>query len=162
MNRHWSLAGWLLASFVLLALGGWLTSLGLGPWYKALNFSSFQPPSWVFTPAWVVILSLLGIAIWKITGPGGQSTPVMLSSALLLYGAQFILNAGWSLLFFSVRRPDYALWAIIALLVVLVAMIIAYFKISKTSGWMLVPYLAWLLFATAINVAIVNDNPVFG
>ena len=162
MTRRWSLAGWSLASFVLLALGGWLTSLGLGPWYEALEFPPFQPPGWVFTPAWVIILGLLAVATWKITGPAGQPQPFWLATALMLYGAQFVLNAGWSLLFFSVRRPDYALGEIIVLIVVVAAMMVAYFKISKPAGWMLLPYLVWLLFATAINLAIVTGNPPFG
>jgi len=161
-TRKSRLIAWFALSIIILGLGGWLTSLGLGPWYKAMNFPPFQPPGWAFTPAWTVILSLLAIATTDITGSEGYSKPFWMGLALLLYGFQFVLNAGWSLLFFSVQRPDYALVEISILNLVLVGMIFAYSKISKKAALYLVPYLAWLLFATAINWWVVAHNPAFG
>ncbi|MEM9410132.1 MAG: TspO/MBR family protein [Planctomycetota bacterium] len=161
-NRKKELFGWLVVSFLLLMLGGWLTSFGLGEWYSELNFPPFQPPGWAFTPAWVIILSLLAIATWKITEQVSKEHEQARTIALVLYGSQLVLNAGWSLLFFAVRRPDFALGEIIILDFVLLGMVIAYFRISKSAGVLLLPYLFWLLFATAINSWIVMNNPAFG
>ena len=152
---------WLLASLSLLLLGGWLTSLGLGPWYKELNFPPFQPPAWFFTPAWILILSLLAIATAKMSDSSGTIRSSAVPFAFVLYGIQFALNAGWSLLFFSLKRPDAALWEILVLDFTLLLMIFVYARTSKLAGCLLVPYLLWLLFATAINAWIVNNNGSF-
>ncbi|MEM9354151.1 MAG: TspO/MBR family protein [Planctomycetota bacterium] len=143
------------ASFLLLALGGWLTSLGLGPWYDALRLPPFQPPAWVFTPMWTIVLSLLAVATWLV---GREPHAPGRGRALALYGAQCVLNAGWSLLFFSLQRPDAALWELLVLNAVLVAMIAAYWRVSRLAGLLITPYLAWLLLATAINVWVVQNN----
>ncbi|MEM7782297.1 MAG: TspO/MBR family protein [Planctomycetota bacterium] len=153
---------WLAISVGILLGGGWLTSLGIGDWYRGLNFPPFQPPGWVFSPAWVLILSLLAVATWKITDVNGQANGAWFGAAMLLYGAQVILNAGWSLLFFALKRPDFAFGEIILLDLILVGMVVTYFRISKSAGLMLLPYLAWLLFATTINGWIVLNNPAFG
>ncbi len=142
-------------SLTLLGLGGWLTYLGLGPWYETLEFPSFQPPPWVFTPVWTVVLALLAVATWLVVrnDRGRQS-----NIAIGLYGAQCVLNAMWSLLFFTVRRPDIALWELLALDFVVLAMIVTYGNASRLAGLLLIPYLAWVSFATAINGWIVEHN----
>lgn len=146
-----------LLSLGLLCLGGWLTWLGLGPWYKQLTFPVFQPPSWLFTPVWTIVLTLLAIATWEVNRREGSRPGV--GSALGLYGAQSVLNGGWSLLFFTMQRPDVALWLLFALDSVLLLMIFAYSRVLKRAGLLLVPYFVWLLFATAINFAILRLNP---
>ena len=147
-------------SLILLLLGGWLTYRGLGPWYYELEFPPFQPPAWVFTPVWTVVLSLLAWSTWRVSRQASPARGVGL--ALALYGAQCVLNVGWSLLFFTLRRPDVALWDLLVLDVTLLLMIVAYARISKTAGLLLVPYLAWVLLATAINGWIVQFNTPFG
>ncbi len=153
---------WSIGSAVLWFAGGGLTALGLGDWYEALNFPPYQPPGWLFTPMWLVILSLLAVASWKITTVDGRTNDRRVGFALLLYGFQFGLNLGWSLLFFAVRRPDVALWEIIVLDAVVLLMICVYGRISKRAGLLLVPYLVWLLYATAINWWIAYHNGPFG
>ncbi|MEM9356234.1 MAG: tryptophan-rich sensory protein [Pseudomonadota bacterium] len=142
-------------SVVLLGLGGWLTYLGLGPWYDNLHLPPFQPPAWAFTPMWTLVLTLLAIATWLVARHGKRGCTGL---ALGLYGAQCVLNAGWSLLFFTMQRPEVALWELVALDLVLVLMIATYWPVSRLGGLLLVPYLVWLLLATAINVWIVNNN----
>ncbi len=154
--RYDVLVGSGLVSLVLLAVGGWLTSLGIGPWYYELSFPPFQPPAWVFTPAWIVVLSLLALATWKVS-QGDHSARIVFA----LYGAQCVLNAGWSLLFFTLQRPDAALYWLFVLDATLLLMVICYARASRLSGLLLVPYLLWLLFATAINSWIVKDNGPF-
>ena len=145
-----------LTSVVLLFLGGWLTSLGLGGWYYELNFPPYQPPSWLFTPVWICVLTLLAHATNKLLAC--QGSRVTFGAAVGLYGGQCVLNVGWSLLFFTLRRPDLALWNILALDVVLGLMIFAYSGVSRSAGRLLVPYLVWLLYATSINAWIVLHN----
>ncbi|MEM9825240.1 MAG: TspO/MBR family protein [Planctomycetota bacterium] len=152
---------WAMASLVLWLGGGLLTGIGLGPWYDELTFPSLQPPGWVFTPMWMLILSLLAVATVRIT-TGDRSNAGSRTVAVGLYGFQFGLNLGWSVLFFAVQRPDAAMAEILILDVVVAAMVVAYAKIDRVAGLMLVPYLVWLLFATAINIAIVQLNGPFG
>ena len=144
-------------SLILLLLGGWLTYAGLGDWYYELDFPPFQPPPGLFTPAWVVVLSCLALSSWMVT------TRLHLQSgaaalALTLYGAQCVLNAGWSLLFFTVQRPDIALWELVVLDGVLLTMFWTYGRISAWAALLLTPYIAWLALSTAINSWIVQHN----
>ena len=140
-------------SVAILAVGGWLTSLGFGEWYDALEKPWFQPPGWAFGPAWFSIFTLLAIATWQIARRGAVAR-----TALWIYGAQLVLNLLWSLLFFTLHRPGWALVEIVVLDVVLFVMVFLYGRIHRAAGWMLVPYAGWLLFATAINVAVVVLN----
>lgn len=140
-------------SIVTLAVGGWLTMLGLGPWYDDLVVPWFQPPPWVFTPAWTTIFILLALATHRIARHGSVARP-----ALVLYGIQLVLNMLWSLFFFAMRSPPLALVDAVALDVIIVAMIVRYGRIDRAAGWMLVPYGLWMILATAINLSVVLDN----
>ncbi|MEM6692738.1 MAG: TspO/MBR family protein [Planctomycetota bacterium] len=152
---------WVTLSAVLWLGGGLLTGVGLGPWYESLEFPPYQPPGWVFTPAWLVILSLLAIATNRIASLSNEERLGHAKVAFGLYGFQFGLNLGWSVLFFAVRRPDAALWEIVVLDIVVLAMTVIYSRIDKKAGLMLVPYFVWLLFATAINAWIAIYNGPF-
>ena len=139
-------------SFVTLGLGGWLTSLGMGPRYDELKTPPFQPPGWVFTPVWTTLFVLLAVATWQVARRGSARI------ALTLYAVQLAMNVAWSLLFFALHNPPWALINIAVLDLVVVAMVFAYGRIHRASGWMIVPYAIWLGLATAINVSIVNHN----
>jgi benzodiazapine receptor len=158
--------GYCVISVILLVLGGWLTYVGLGDWYYDLNFPPFQPPNWLFTWAWVVVLSCLAVSTWMVTckiKEDVNSIPIAAGLfAMILYGAQCVLNAGWSLLFFTLQRPDIALWELALMDLVLLGMVWSYARISFISALLLVPYVAWLALSTAINIWIVihNDFPV--
>ena len=141
-------------SLVTLALGGWFTALGLGPWYDELATPPFQPPAWAFTPVWIGIFSLLAIATWRIAR-SGRSGPWTIG----LYGVQLGLNAAWSLLFFALQRPDWALLEIIILDLAVIVLTLLYLRIDRPAGIMLTPYVVWLGLATAINTWIVIYNP---
>ena len=140
-------------SVVTLAAGGWLTSLGLGPWYDELLKPSFQPPAWVFTPAWTTIFVLLAISTWRIARLGNPARP-----ALVVYAIQLVLNMLWSLFFFAMERPDLALIEIFVLDIVIVLMVVMYGRLDRTAGWLMVPYAIWLVLATSINLWVVLNN----
>lgn len=147
-------------SAFLLVLGGWFTYLGLGPWYENLEFPPFQPPPWAFTAIWLIVLSLLAVATSKVAGQYGVRRGVI--PALILYALQCVLNAAWSLLFFTLERPDLALWELLVLDATLVGMLMLYWRVSRTAAVMLLPYLAWLVYSTAINAWIVSANGPWG
>ncbi|MEM7315695.1 MAG: TspO/MBR family protein [Planctomycetota bacterium] len=160
IHGRWSMVGFSTISLALLFIDGWLTYLGLGPWYYQLNFPPYQPPSWLFTPVWTVVLTLLAISTWLVARKAEPNPPAA-TLAFVAYGAQCVLNVGWSLIFFTLRRPDIALWNLIVLDVILLIMVISYRKVSKLAGNLVIPYFVWLLFATAINIWIVVDNASF-
>ncbi len=140
-------------SIVTLAAGGWLTMLGLGPWYDQLKVPWFQPPAWAFTPAWTMIFILLAFATHRVARLGSVAR-----IAIAVYAVQMILNILWSLFFFPMQSPELALVDAIALDVVIVSMIVLYGRIDRIAGWMLVPYGVWMILATAINTWVVLNN----
>lgn len=157
MKKPFYLAGYSGISLILLFLGGWLTYLGLGDWYYSLDFPPYQPPSWVFTPAWVIVLGCLAVSTWLVACNAEKELHSALS-ALTLYGAQCVLNVGWSLLFFTLQRPDFALWEIVALDATLLGMLWFYGRTSRLAALLLLPYIGWLILSTAINIWIVTHN----
>jgi translocator protein len=119
------------------------------PWFRTLNKPPIFPPSIVFPLVWTPLYLLMPIAlflVWQRTGFGrafvGPAT---------LWGAQLVLNAAWTWLFFAVERPFWALAEILALLGVIVAMIGAFWRIRPLAGALMVPYAAWVSFAAVLN-----------
>jgi translocator protein len=149
---------WIITVPVIVLLGfasGWLSNSGYGnPWFDALRKPWFMPPGWVFPVAWTSLYILMGIAVAQVIAsdaPGKRP-------ALILFASQLILNLLWSPVFFGLHQMRPAL-AIIAVLAVDVAvMIILFLRIRKSAAYMMLPYLAWLLFATELNLAIVRLN----
>lgn len=140
-------------SLATLGIGGWLTSLGFGTWYDELPKPAFQPPGWVFGPVWTTLFALLAVATWQVARRGSAAR-----RALQLYAAQLVFNVLWSLLFFTLHRPDLALIDIAVLDVLVLMMVASYGRVHRASGWLLVPYAVWLGLATTINVWIVLNS----
>jgi len=151
MNRWVALVLFLLASFAAAAIGGSATAASVREWYPTLAKPPWNPPSWVFGPAWTVLYTLMSIAAWRVwlqrDRPGAKLT-------LWLHGAQLVLNTLWSILFFGLQRPDLALIDILALLGVLVVMQLRLFRLDRAAAWMWLPYIAWVTFAMTLNKAI--------
>lgn len=154
----WIIAAAALWGIIVAAGGAILTELS--PWYYALKKPSWQPPDWLFGPAWTVILSLTSIAIYL----GWSGAPDANSRALVIAVAvaNGIANLAWSPLFFKLRRPDWALWEVPLLWLSIVAMMVVLAPISWVASLLLVPYLAWVSFATFLNLTIVRLNRPFG
>jgi tryptophan-rich sensory protein len=143
---------------VVAGTGALLTSLT--PWYHALRKPSWQPPDWLFGPAWSVILTLASVSAylgWRDAATPGQRTLVV-----VLFLANGALNILWSPLFFRWRRPDLALAEVPFLWLSILVPIIALAPISHWASLLLVPYLLWVSFATVLNIAIVRLNRPFG
>ena len=138
--------------------GAWLTELT--PWYHALRKPSWQPPDWLFGPAWTVILGLASLSAYL----AWRSAPDRGSRVLII--VLFVLNGAanllWSPLFFKLRRPDWALLEVPFLWLSILAPIVLLLPISRTASLLLVPYLAWVSFAAFLNLTIVRLNQPFG
>lgn len=142
---------------VLGGLGGVLTKIG--PWYRNLRKPAWQPPDWLFGPAWTVIL---GAAAWAMVlsweGAGddwGRRVIVM------LYAANFVFHFLWSPLFFTLKRPDWALVEVVPLWLSVFALCVMLRPFSVQASWLIVPYLVWVSFAACLNIAIVRLNGPF-
>lgn len=155
-GRGWlMLAAFLAASFVVAAVGGMFTSAGMPDWYMSLEKPAFNPPSWVFGPAWTTLYIMMAVAawlVWKRAGFGGATT------ALTLYFVQLALNLAWSGIFFALQSPGWALIEIVVLWLAIAATTRLFFRHSAAAGWLMVPYLAWVSFAAVLNAAIWQLN----
>jgi len=140
------------------AIGSVFTAQSLGVWYASLAKPSFNPPGWVFGPVWTTLYTLMGISAWLVWRRGSLADPPV-RNALFLFLVQLFLNALWSFLFFGLRSPLLALADILGLLIAILATIAAFKPISPISAWLMVPYLAWVSFATILNAAIWKLNP---
>lgn len=135
---------------------GIVTAPAIATWYRSLDKPSWNPPDAIFGPVWTVLYLLMGLALVRIWRLDRGRRKVRL--ALALFALQLALNAAWSLLFFGARRPDLALAEMIALHLAIVATLVAFVRLRPGAGALLVPYLAWVSFALALNVEIVRLN----
>lgn len=133
------------------ALGALATMDGVRTWYPTLVRPSFAPPSWVFGPVWTTLYVMMGVASWLVWRTGSARPEVR--SALTVYGVQLALNLAWSWLFFGLHQPLPALVDIVVLLALIVVTARRFARIDRAAGALLVPYLAWVSFATALNAA---------
>jgi translocator protein len=139
------------------AAGAWMTDLG--PWYQGLRKPAWQPPDWLFGPAWTLIFALTALAAVLAWNAGlDRSTRAKL---VALFVANGFLNVLWSILFFRLRRPDWALFEVVLLWLSIAALIAALRPFSRSGSWCLVPYLVWVTFAAVLNFALVRLNAPF-
>jgi benzodiazapine receptor len=134
-------------------IGSIFTSSSVDTWYTTLVKPVFNPPSWVFAPVWITLYTLMGIAayiIWK--------KQTANKKALYFYGTQLVLNSLWSFLFFGAQNPGYAFVGILILLVFILETTRQFYKLDTTAGLLMLPYIAWVSFATILNYAIWQLN----
>jgi tryptophan-rich sensory protein len=145
------------AALLVAVIGGGLTDTG--PWYQSLRKPWFQPPDWLFAPAWTLIYSLTAIAgvqSWRAAPPGAQRDWL-----LVAFAANGFLNVLWSLLFFGLRRPDWALVEVVFLFLSVALLIWLAGRHAPVARWLLAPYLLWVGFAGVLNLAVVRLNAPF-
>lgn len=147
-----TLAVALLIPQIIGLLGSLFTSATIPTWYATLTRPELAPPNWVFGPVWTVLFILMSIASFLIFQKGYERRDVRI--ALSFYGAQLILNLLWSLLFFGARNPGLAFAEIVVLWLVLFLTIRKFWPLSKTSAYLLVPYILWVSFAGYLNYSI--------
>ena len=125
-----------------------------GQWYEKLAKPSWRPPNWLFPPAWTVLYFCMATAAWLVWQTGDARSTV----ALAVFGVQLVVNAGWSAVFFGLRRVDWAFAELILLWLSIAATIAVFAPISTGAALLLAPYLAWVTFAGALNLSIWQLN----
>jgi translocator protein len=133
-------------------IGSVFTVLAIPNWYSTLVKPALNPPSWVFGPVWTTLYALMGIAAWLVWKSGWERKEVKI--ALGLFSTQLFLNAIWSIIFFGLHGPGWALVDIAMLWLAIVWTMIVFYKISKPAAYLLVPYLLWVSFASYLNYSI--------
>lgn len=131
---------------------GLITQTSVNTWYKTLIKPDFTPPKWLFAPVWTLLYLMMGFAWGHINAISSDSQ--ITKKANLLFIIQLSFNVLWSIIYFGFNNIGYALADIILLWLVLILTIYEFFKISKLSGWLLIPYLLWSSYATVLNASI--------
>jgi len=132
------------------AIAGIFTSKAIPGWYASLNQPSFNPPNWVFGPVWTTLYIIMGISlflIWKLDVGKERN------QAILVFMLQLLLNFCWSFFFFYFKIIGIALIDIVALWIMIVIMLIRFYKLKPLAAYINIPYLLWVTFATALNAA---------
>ena len=146
-----------LAAASVAGLGALMTDIG--PWYRSLIQPAWQPPDWAFGPAWTTIFALAatsGVLAWQ-RAPDRAARGWMLG----LFTVNALLNLFWSLLYFRLRRPDWALYEVPFLWLSVLALMVVLGRYARMAAWLLAPYLVWVAFAGVLNFASVRLNGPF-
>jgi benzodiazapine receptor len=150
----------LVMSIVICQLAGVMGSLFTRPaiptWYATLEKPSFTPPNGVFSPAWITLFVLMGIAAFLVWNKGLSDQRVKI--ALSIFAVQLILNVLWSVMFFGLRSPLAGLIDIVILWIAISLTILYFFKVSNMAGILLIPYILWVSFAAGLNFSIWRLN----
>lgn len=149
------LFGWLLATLATGGLGG-LASSQAASFYGALSRPEWAPPPWLFGPVWSLLYVLMGIAawlVWRERGFRGAST------ALKLFVVQLFANALWTWIFFVWRQGALSLIEILVLWGLIAGTLWAFWRLNRLAALLLLPYLAWVSFATALTATLWRLNP---
>lgn len=150
LRRALALGGFILVTFCAPLAGMFSPP---GSWYAALNKPSWNPPAWIFGPAWSLLYTLMAIAAWLVWRRDGWRLP------LLFYFLQLLLNAAWTPLFFGAHQLGWALAEIVVLWIAILLTQLNFHRVNKAAGWLFVPYLVWVAFATILNFTLWRMNP---
>lgn len=134
-------------------IGSVFTTSSVNGWYSTIIRPDIAPPNWIFGPVWTTLFVLMGIAlylVWKKEETQKKKVRV----ALHLFATQLILNTLWSIIFFWLQSPGWAFVEIILLWLSIILTILAFAPISRKAAWLLIPYLAWVSFASYLNLQI--------
>lgn len=152
--------GAFLVCLALCAAAGMIGSAATLPeipgWYASLEKPPFNPPNWIFGPVWTFLYILMAFSLWRVwrAGPNAPGR----RRAIGLFLAQLVLNALWSVVFFGLHSPAGGLVVIVLLIGTLVLTMRAFWPIDRTAAHLLVPYLAWVAFASLLNASILWLN----
>lgn len=149
------LAGWLVASFATGAIGS-VASINAAGFYGQLVQPAWAPPAWLFGPVWSALFAMMGVAAWLVWRAHGFRGA---GAALKVYLAQLVANALWTWLFFAWRQGAWALAEIAVLWLLIATTIVLFWRLHRLAALLLLPYLAWVSFAAALNFALWRLNP---
>jgi len=166
----------LLSSIIICEVAGVLGSVftmpKIGTWYKTLNKPSFNPPNWIFGPVWTKLFLLMGISLYLVWIKNWEPKNKIFSSEkkvwnkwsqnffegkweklniILIFAIQLVLNILWSVIFFGMQSPGAAFFVLLMLWFAIIYTIINFYRVSKTSAYLLLPYILWVSFAGILN-----------
>jgi translocator protein len=133
-------------------VSGFVSQANMNPWFDALNKPNWNPPAWIFAPVWTLLYLLMGIALWLVWKSNMPKPKKLI--AILVFALQLFFNFLWSILFFNLHSPLAAFVCIVLLLGCILITIFIFAKISQKAAWLLLPYVAWVSFATMLNCSI--------
>lgn len=145
------LAGLILLCLAVGWLGGLVTDTGPGSWYDRLDKPAITPPGWVFPVVWTSLYVMMAVAAWRVWR---RRTVTTVGLPLTLFAGQLALNAIWTPVFFGLQSPAGGLVVILALALVLRMTQLAFHDRDRIAGWLLVPYLLWVIYASVLNALI--------
>ena len=151
------LIGWFIVSFAASAVGA-VASIQAKSFYSQLAQPEWAPPAFLFGPVWTALYALMAIAAWLVWRSGGFRSNRF---ALSLFLVQLALNALWSWLFFAWQRGALAFVDIVLLWILIVATLVSFWRVRPLAGALLIPYLLWVSFASALNYTLWQLNPQF-
>ena len=151
-----ALAAFLVLSFVTAGVGA-VASVSAKDFYGQLVQPSWAPPGWLFGPVWTVLFILMAVAAWLIWR---RREDTQVRPALTVYGVQLAFNALWTWLFFAWQQGDWALVEIALLWSLIAITINRFWAIHRVAALLLLPYLAWVSFAAALNLSLLQLNPL--
>ena len=153
MNKITRILAVVVTCLVIGYFSGMVTRSSVTTWFPTLIKPSFNPPSWVFAPVWSILFVMMGVAAGLVWGRI-EAEREAVKKALIFFAIQLGLNALWSYLFFGLRNPMLAGLEIIVLWLMIFETYIQFVKINKIAGYLLLPYLAWVSFASVLNGSI--------
>ncbi len=141
--------------FAAAAIGSAVTFPNIATWYAALNKPFFSPPNWLFGPVWTVLYLLMGLSLYLVWVAKYKKTK---RPAFVMFGVQLALNTLWSVVFFGLHAPWVGVVIILLLLASIIAAIRLFWPINRTAAYLMLPYAAWVSFATLLNIAVAGLN----
>lgn len=145
----------LLACFTVAGVASLATTPEIDTWYQSLTKPGFTPPNWLFGPVWTTLYAMMAVAAWLVWRAAGWPAP---NGALWFFTAQLLLNFAWSFIFFKFHLIGWAVGEIILLWVAIAVTLLKFAPISKLAAGLLLPYLAWVTYAAALNFALWRLN----
>ena len=139
---------------VCFAVAGFGAQFEPGAWYQSLSKPPWNPPDWIFAPVWSVLFISMALAAWLVL----RSQRAGRRMALLVFAIQLILNGAWSWLFFGLHEPGLALLELVLLWIAILVTILLFARIRRLAALLLIPYLAWVSFAGALNYSLWQLN----
>jgi benzodiazapine receptor len=159
--------GWVVSHIVAGCVGAPIVAKGTksGGWYRTIDLPSWKPPDWLFGPVWTVLYALMGLAVSRIYNSSNKLPTIgstMKNSALLLWAVHLTLNLIWAPVFFGLQRLRLGFIISTLMVVTLIMIIPMFYVLNASSAYLLLPYLAWITFATLLNKTICKLNPTQG
>jgi tryptophan-rich sensory protein len=153
MNKNFKILTLVATCMSVGYFSGLITRSAITTWYPTLIKPIFNPPNWIFAPVWSLLYVLMGLAAGLVWTKMDHEKE-MVKKALLFFAIQLALNSLWSVLFFGLKNPLLALIEIVILLLMIYETYLKFAKINRMASFLLIPYLAWVSFATVLNASI--------